>query len=182
MGAIGGAIWHSVKGAKNSPKGERIIGAVSAAKLRAPVLGGNFAVWGGLFSTFDCGIKGIRQKEDPWNSIASGFLTGGVLALRSECCPRDTGRAARVGGGPRNIACLPVNLLMLLTGVSISQRVCFRALPKTGGARAATVSAVVGGILLAAIEGVGIVTTRYFAPQPVAPPLPELPAAPPAPQ
>ncbi|KAG5458654.1 MAG: mitochondrial inner membrane translocase subunit Tim17/Tim22/Tim23/peroxisomal protein PMP24 [Olpidium bornovanus] len=141
MGAIGGAIWHSVKGAKNSPKGERIIGAVSAAKVRAPVLGGNFAVWGGLFSTFDCGIKGIRQKEDPWNSIASGFLTGGVLALRSECGRRDAAR----------------------------------------GPRAATVSAVVGGILLAAIEGVGIVTARYFTPQPVAPPLPEPAAAPAAP-
>ena len=51
-------------------------------KARSPVLGGNFAVWGGLFSTFDCALKGIRQKEDPWNVIASGFLTGGVLAAR----------------------------------------------------------------------------------------------------
>ncbi|RCI06534.1 Transcriptional activator spt7 [Rhizopus stolonifer] len=82
MGAVGGGIWHSVKGAKNSPRGERLTGAVSAMKARAPVLGGNFAVWGGLFSTFDCGLKGIRQKEDPWNSIISGGLTGGVLAAR----------------------------------------------------------------------------------------------------
>ncbi|RHZ69308.1 hypothetical protein Glove_284g51 [Diversispora epigaea] len=82
MGAIGSSIWHFVKGAKNSPKGERIIGAITAVKARAPVLGGNFAVWGGLFSTFDCALKGIRQKEDPWNLIASGFFTGGVLAAR----------------------------------------------------------------------------------------------------
>ncbi|KAI9263778.1 mitochondrial inner membrane translocase subunit Tim17/Tim22/Tim23/peroxisomal protein PMP24 [Sporodiniella umbellata] len=82
MGAVGGGLWHSVKGAKNSPRGERLVGAVSAMKARAPVLGGNFAVWGGLFSTFDCGLKGIRQKEDPWNSIISGGLTGGVLAAR----------------------------------------------------------------------------------------------------
>jgi hypothetical protein len=27
-------------------------------KARAPVLGGNFGVWGGLFSTFDCAVKG----------------------------------------------------------------------------------------------------------------------------
>ena len=45
--------------------------------------GGNFGVWGGMFSTFDCAIKGWRQKEDAWNAIASGFLTGGCLAARS---------------------------------------------------------------------------------------------------
>lgn len=39
-------------------------------------------MWGGLFSTFDCIIIHYRKKEDPWNSIASGFLTGGVLAAR----------------------------------------------------------------------------------------------------
>ncbi|KAI8378271.1 mitochondrial inner membrane translocase subunit Tim17/Tim22/Tim23/peroxisomal protein PMP24 [Choanephora cucurbitarum] len=116
MGAVGGGIWHSVKGAKNSPRGERLTGAVSAMKARAPVLGGNFAVWGGLFSTFDCALKGIRQKEDPWNSIISGGVTGGVLAAR-------------------------------------------------GGVKAAAVSAVVGGSLLALIEGVGIAITRMTADQ-----------------
>ena len=43
---------------------------------------GNFAVWGGLFSTFDCCLMGIRGKEDPWNSIGSGAITGAVLAAR----------------------------------------------------------------------------------------------------
>jgi mitochondrial import inner membrane translocase subunit TIM17 len=37
-----------------------------AIKARAPVLGGNFGVWGGLFSTYDCAVKSVRQKEDPW--------------------------------------------------------------------------------------------------------------------
>lgn len=46
--------------------------------------GGNFGVWGGMFSTFDCAVKGWRQKEDAWNAIISGFMTGGCLALRSE--------------------------------------------------------------------------------------------------
>ncbi|KAK4933835.1 translocase of the inner membrane, partial [Elasticomyces elasticus] len=41
MGAIGGA-------------------ALTAIKARAPILGGNFGVWGGLFSSFDCAVKGIR--------------------------------------------------------------------------------------------------------------------------
>jgi import inner membrane translocase subunit TIM17 len=73
MGAIGGTIWHGIKGFRNSPYGERRIGAITAVKMRAPVLGGNFGVWGGLFSTFDCAIKGVRKKEDPWNAIGAGF-------------------------------------------------------------------------------------------------------------
>ncbi|KAK4693458.1 hypothetical protein P7C71_g3949, partial [Lecanoromycetidae sp. Uapishka_2] len=44
MGGIGGAVWHGVKGFRNSPYGERRIGAVTAIKARAPVLGGNFGL------------------------------------------------------------------------------------------------------------------------------------------
>lgn len=76
-------MWHGIKGARNSPKGDRLLGSISAIKARAPVVGGNFGVWGGLFSTFDCAVKGYRQKEDPYNAIISGFLTGGTLAVRS---------------------------------------------------------------------------------------------------
>lgn len=57
---------------------------MSVIKARAPVTGGNFGVWGGMFSTFDCAVKGYRQKEDAWNAIISGFMTGGCLAARSE--------------------------------------------------------------------------------------------------
>ncbi len=46
------------------------------------MLGGNFGVWGGMFSTFDCAVKGVRRKEDPWNAIIAGFCTGGALAIR----------------------------------------------------------------------------------------------------
>ncbi|XP_036160363.1 mitochondrial import inner membrane translocase subunit Tim17-B isoform X2 [Myotis myotis] len=77
---------------------------------------GSFAVWGGLFSTIDCGLVRVRGKEDPWNSITSGALTGAVLAARS-------GPLAMMG------------------------------------------SAMMGGILLALIEGVGILLTRYTAQQ-----------------
>lgn len=107
MGAIGGTIWHFLKGAKNSPNGARLIGAIDAVKVRAPALGGSFAVWGGLFSTFDCTLQGIRRKEDPWNSIASGALTGGVLASRSGL--RTAGKSAIFGG----------ILLALIEGASI---------------------------------------------------------------
>lgn len=82
MGVIGGCLWHGIKGFRNSPYGERMTGSLSAIRARAPVVGGNFGVWGGLFSTFDCAVKGIRKKEDAWNAIGAGFLTGGALAIR----------------------------------------------------------------------------------------------------
>ena len=90
------------------------MGSILAVKQRAPILGGNFAVWGATLSTFDCTLIALRGREDPWNSIASGALTGGVLAAR---------------GGP---------------GASLR-------------------SAIVGGVLLALIEGMGIVLNRMFA-------------------
>lgn len=51
--------------------------------LHAPHVG-NFGVWGGLFSTFDCSLVYLRKKEDPWNAIMSGAMTGGVLSARGE--------------------------------------------------------------------------------------------------
>lgn len=56
---------------------------MQAIRREAPRIGGSFAVWGGLFSTFDCTLVAIRHKEDPWNSIAAGALTGGFLQLRT---------------------------------------------------------------------------------------------------
>lgn len=115
MGNIGGGIWHSVKGARMAPPGARLAGSLSAVQARAPVLGGQFAVWGGLFACCDCTLTAVRQKEDPWNSIISGAATGGVLAARA---------------GPRAMAS----------------------------------AAVVGGVLLALIEGMGIMFTKMTAP------------------
>lgn len=45
-------------------------------------MGGSFAVWGGLFASFDCTLMYLRQREDHWNAIAAGALTGGVLSAR----------------------------------------------------------------------------------------------------
>ncbi len=49
---------------------------------RAPFLGGNFGLWGGIFSSMDCLLIHFRQKDDPWNAVMAGFITGGVLAIR----------------------------------------------------------------------------------------------------
>ncbi|XP_067408485.1 mitochondrial import inner membrane translocase subunit Tim17-B isoform X1 [Emydura macquarii macquarii] len=118
MGMIGGGVFQAIKGFRNAPVGirHRFKGSFSAIRIRAPQIGGSFAIWGGLFSTIDCGLVKMRGKEDPWNSITSGALTGAVLASRS-------GPLAMVG------------------------------------------SAMMGGILLALIEGVGILLTRYTAQQ-----------------
>jgi mitochondrial import inner membrane translocase subunit TIM17 len=117
MGAVGGSIFHIIRGARHSPKGQRLRGGIFAVKARAPVLGGNFAVWGGIFSSFDCTLAAVRMKEDPWNSILAGAATGGVLA----------GRAG----------------------------------PKAMGK-----NALVGGVLLALIEGLGILITKMVTPSP----------------
>jgi len=82
MGAVGGSAFHFLKGLYNSPKGARFTGATQAVRLNAPRIGGSFAVWGGLFSTFDCTMVYVRQKEDPWNSIVAGAATGGFLSMR----------------------------------------------------------------------------------------------------
>lgn len=38
----------------------------------------------------DCSMVQVRGKEDPWNSITSGALTGAILAARSKRSRRHT--------------------------------------------------------------------------------------------
>ncbi|KAF0907226.1 hypothetical protein E2562_015733 [Oryza meyeriana var. granulata] len=96
MGAVGGSIFHFLKGTYNSPNGERLVGGAQAVRMNAPRVGGSFAVWGGLFSAFDCTMVFMRQKEDPWNSIIAGAATGGFLSMRQG--PGAAGRSALMGG------------------------------------------------------------------------------------
>lgn len=115
FGFVGGSVWHGIGGARNAPRGHMISSAVSRVKARVPILGGSFAIWGTLFSCFDCTFSNLRKKEDQWNAIASGFMTGGVLAARA-------------------------------------------------GAKAAARNAVIGGVILAAIEGLNIAVSRMLVP------------------
>lgn len=115
MGCIGGGVWHGVKGMRNSPRGDRLRGGFGSMAQRAPSLGGSFAVWGGLFATFDCTYAHLRRREDPWNSIAAGATTGGILAARA-------------------------------------------------GVKAMGTNAVIGGVLLAVIEGLGVCMQKMMAP------------------
>ncbi|KAI3756133.1 hypothetical protein L1987_55947 [Smallanthus sonchifolius] len=124
MGAVGGAAFHFLKGTYNSPKGDRLLGGFQAVQMNAPRVGGSFAVWGGLFSTFDCTMVYLRQKEDPWNSIIAGAATGGFLQMRQ-------------------------------------------------GLGAASRSAVFGGVLLAMIEGAGIMLNKIMSAPQNLPPMEE---------
>ncbi|KAB5552649.1 MITOCHONDRIAL IMPORT INNER MEMBRANE TRANSLOCASE SUBUNIT TIM17-2-LIKE [Salix viminalis] len=96
MGAVGGSAFHFIKGVYNSPTGTRLIGGTQAVRMNAPRVGGSFAVWGGLFSAFDCSMVYLRQKEDPWNSIIAGAATGGFLSMRQGLGA--SGRSALFGG------------------------------------------------------------------------------------
>ena len=52
-------------------------------------------MWGMFYSTYDCSLLGIRGKDDIWNSITAGFLTGGTLAIRQG--PKPAFRSALIG-------------------------------------------------------------------------------------
>jgi hypothetical protein len=111
-----------------------------------------------MFSTFDCAVKGYRQKEDAWNAIISGFMTGGCLAARSESCspachfhvPRSN---FRKWGSDLvfSMPCIPSIFNPLLT------------FHFPGGPKAAFGSAVACGILLGVFEGVGVLLGRVFS-------------------
>ena len=125
LGAVGGGIWHFVKGYRNAPRHARLAGGLTAARVRAPILGGNFGVWGGLFAVFDCTLAYGRGVEDPWNAIAAGGLTGGVLAARAG--PRAIGRNALMG----------VVLIALIegAGIAIHKFTMSRMLAMQGGGK-----------------------------------------------
>ncbi|KAL6914006.1 hypothetical protein FSST1_011766 [Fusarium sambucinum] len=51
----------------------------------------NFGKVGALYSGVECGIEGLRAKNDLTNSVAAGCLTGGILA-------KNAGPQAAAGG------------------------------------------------------------------------------------
>ena len=82
IGAILGTMWYMVKGAYYSVPKERIKGGLFLVRKRAPILGGAFSMWAGIFCTTSCIMVYIRKKEDPINSVVGGAATGFILAIR----------------------------------------------------------------------------------------------------
>jgi hypothetical protein len=79
----------------------------------------------------------LREKEDPWNAIASGFCTGATLAVRSG---------------------------MFNPKLPVLQPLPY--LPDTfnSGPRAAAFSGLFGGVFLAVIEGINLGLQKYMSP------------------
>ncbi|KAL8434852.1 hypothetical protein ACSSS7_002818 [Eimeria intestinalis] len=97
MGALGGFLWHFAKGWRNSPKYDKLSGAMFSGSLKSPAVGSAFATWGGIFCAFDCTLAYARGgKEDSWNPVIAGAATGGILSMRSGW--RSCARNAAVGG------------------------------------------------------------------------------------
>ena len=53
-------------------------------------------MWAGIFSISDCSLIAIRNKDDAFNKIAAGAITGGMLAFRAG--PRIAWKNALFGG------------------------------------------------------------------------------------
>ena len=111
-----------------------------------------------MFSTFDCAVKGYRQKEDAWNAIISGFMTGGCLAARSESLLFSCHVHVRGGSFVEGFSIL--RFLCVFHPRSFTDVSFFYFL---GGPKAAFGSAVACGILLGVFEGVGVLLGRVFS-------------------
>jgi len=102
MGLVGGGVFH---GGKTLFRRERNF--LRAVRINSPKTAAGFAVWGFSFSLCDCTLIRIRRREDAYNSIIAGGVTGYVLAARQ-------GQAAALVSGA--IGCV---LLALIEGGSV---------------------------------------------------------------
>jgi mitochondrial import inner membrane translocase subunit TIM17 len=153
LGVVGGTVWHTIGGARNAPKGQRIAQALSRARARVPILGGSFAVWGVLYSCCDCTLTYYRKKVDP---IFLYSLLFSSILFYCFCCILDLNN--------NKCGCLswltqedPWNAI--LSGAATGGILAARA-----GLKAAGRSAFAGGMVLAAIEGLNLVLMRVLMP------------------
>jgi len=60
IGCAGGTLFYFFKGLINAPKGQRFFSGLCHVRNRAPFLGGNFGLWGGMFSSMECLLISYR--------------------------------------------------------------------------------------------------------------------------
>jgi len=82
IGVVMGTLWYFMKGAYCSPRDERFRGGLILVRQRAPILGGSFGMWAGIYAASSCVLIYFRQKEDFVNSIVAGGATGFILSIR----------------------------------------------------------------------------------------------------
>jgi len=83
MGCTASSIFYFFKGFYNSPKHTRLMAGITHLRRRAPIMGGTYALWAGMFSLIDLSIYKIRGKSDWKNAVAGGAGTGFLLSWRS---------------------------------------------------------------------------------------------------
>ena len=67
LGLVLGSIWNFAKGTFSSPAKERLWGGILLAQKRAPITGGNFAAWMGLFGFWQCALLYITHHDSHLN-------------------------------------------------------------------------------------------------------------------
>ena len=58
------------------------MGAIELLRKRAPLLGGNFATWMGLFGAFQCLLVHFTHRDSHLNQVIAGACTGGLINIR----------------------------------------------------------------------------------------------------
>jgi len=64
MGCTASSIFYFFKGFYNSPKHTRFMAGFTHLRRRAPIMGGTYALWAGMFSLIDLTIYKLRGKTD----------------------------------------------------------------------------------------------------------------------
>lgn len=65
MGVIGGGVFQAIKGFRNAPAGvgHRLRGSANAVRMRAPQIGGSFAVWGGALLHHRLRVSSLERER-----------------------------------------------------------------------------------------------------------------------
>ena len=145
---------------------------VQTMRFEAPRLGGSFAVWGGLFSAFDCTLVAVRKKARAGAALATATPQPSRTrraTARAARLTRPAGRRRTPGtqSAPArspadSCRCAPA-CSTLATRAHLTR---YAASQLRHGLASAGRSAAFGGVLLAGIEGIGILITRMTAPPP----------------
>ncbi|XP_062195270.1 mitochondrial import inner membrane translocase subunit TIM17-3-like [Phragmites australis] len=82
LGAAGGSTFHFIRGLRSSPNGGRLAGGAQAVRANGPRVAGLLGAYSAVFCSFETAISLARRREDPWNSIAAGAASTGLLNMR----------------------------------------------------------------------------------------------------
>ncbi|XP_062213721.1 mitochondrial import inner membrane translocase subunit TIM17-3-like [Phragmites australis] len=77
-----GSSLHFLRGLRNWPSGGRLVGAAHDLRVNAPRVAGSWGAFFGISCAFESAMSLARRKEDPWNSVAAGAATWGLLDAR----------------------------------------------------------------------------------------------------